>query len=75
MSDKRDNKMIPPKVPKGGNYQLWVILVTIAVIMGVMWFTSNNNQSISINFVYPLIGKQHKLHLLFNWEFARFTIE
>lgn len=44
MSDKqRDNKIIPPKVPKGGNYQLWVILITIAVIMGVMYFTSTNN--------------------------------
>ncbi|MBX2967257.1 MAG: ATP-dependent zinc metalloprotease FtsH [Cyclobacteriaceae bacterium] len=44
MSDKRENKMIPPKVPKGsGNYQLWVILVTVGVIMGVMFFTSNNN--------------------------------
>jgi cell division protease FtsH len=43
MADKNDKKIIPPKVPKGGNYQLWVILVTIAVIMGVMYFTSNNN--------------------------------
>jgi AFG3 family protein len=43
MAEKNDNKIIPPKVPKGGNYQLWVILVTIAVIMGVMWFTSNTN--------------------------------
>ncbi len=43
MAEKNDNKILPPKVPKGGNYQLWVILVTIAVIMGVMWFTSNTN--------------------------------
>lgn len=43
MADKNDNKVGPPKVPKGGNYQLWVILVTIAVIMGVMYFTSNSN--------------------------------
>jgi AFG3 family protein len=43
MAEKNDNKIVPPKVPKGGNYQLWVILVTIAVIMGVMWFTSNTN--------------------------------
>lgn len=43
MAEKKDNKIIPPKVPKGGNYQLWVILITIAVIMGVMYLTSNNN--------------------------------
>lgn len=42
MADKKDNKILPTK-PPGGNYQLWVILVTIAVIMGVMYFTTNNN--------------------------------
>ena len=41
MPDK--NKMIPPKPPRGGNYQLWVILGTVAIIMGVMYFTSTNN--------------------------------
>jgi AFG3 family protein len=41
MSDK--NKIIPPKVPRGNNYQLWVILGTVAIIMGVMYFTSTNN--------------------------------
>jgi AFG3 family protein len=43
MSDKKPNKILPPKTPKGGNYQLWIILATIAVIMAVMYFTSNNN--------------------------------
>lgn len=42
MADNQDNK-IQPKTPKGGNYQLWIILATIAVIMAVMYFTSNNN--------------------------------
>jgi AFG3 family protein len=42
MSDK-DKKILPPKPAGGGNYQLWVILVTIAVIMGVMYLTTNNN--------------------------------
>ncbi|HRJ31236.1 MAG TPA: ATP-dependent zinc metalloprotease FtsH [Cyclobacteriaceae bacterium] len=42
MSDKRDNKILPPKVPKGGNYQLWVILATVAVIMAVMYFNTSN---------------------------------
>ncbi|MCU0357577.1 MAG: ATP-dependent zinc metalloprotease FtsH [Cyclobacteriaceae bacterium] len=43
MADKNNNKFIPPKAPRGGNYQLWVILVTLAVIMGVMYLSSSNN--------------------------------
>ena len=39
---KEGNKIQPPKAPKG-NYQLWVILVTVAVIMGVMYFTQSSN--------------------------------
>ena len=42
-TEKKDNnKIIPPKAPKG-NYQLWVILVTVAVILGVMYLNSSNN--------------------------------
>jgi AFG3 family protein len=41
MSDQKkdSNKIVPPKPPKG-NYQLWVILVTVAVILGVMYVNS-----------------------------------
>jgi AFG3 family protein len=39
-SKKDNNKIIPPKPPRG-NYQLWVILVTVAVIMGVMYFSNS----------------------------------
>ncbi len=41
MSDikKDNNKLVPPKPPKG-NYPLWIILVTIAVVMGVMYLGS-----------------------------------
>src|SRR5882672_6602462 len=38
---KGNDKMQPPK-PKG-NYQLWVILVTVAVILGVVYINSTNN--------------------------------
>ena len=42
-TEKKDsNKIQPPKAPKG-NYQLWVILVTIAVILGVVYINSTNN--------------------------------
>ncbi len=42
MSDlkKDNNKLLPPKQPRG-NYQLWVILVTVAVVLGVMYFSNS----------------------------------
>jgi cell division protease FtsH len=43
MADKKDSKpILPPKAPKG-NYQLWIIFVTIAVVLGVMYFGANSN--------------------------------
>ena len=42
-TEKKDNNKIqPPKAPKG-NYQLWVILITVAVILGVVYINSTNN--------------------------------
>lgn len=41
MADKKENKpLLPPKAPRG-NYQVWVILATVAVIFGVIFFTSS----------------------------------
>ena len=40
--DKDRNKMQPPKGPRG-NYQMWVILIAVAVILGVVWATSSSN--------------------------------
>ncbi|MBL7835097.1 MAG: ATP-dependent zinc metalloprotease FtsH [Cyclobacteriaceae bacterium] len=40
--DKERNKMQPPKGPRG-NYQMWVILIAVAVILGVVWATSSSN--------------------------------
>lgn len=40
MADKqKDNKQLLPNKPPRGNYQIWVILVTIAVIFGVMYLS------------------------------------
>lgn len=41
-TEKKDNKIQPPKAPKS-NYQLWVILITVAVIVGVVYINSTNN--------------------------------
>ncbi|MBA4144428.1 MAG: peptidase M41 [Cytophaga sp.] len=39
MADKeRENKVLPPKVPKP-NYQMWIILALVAVILAVTYFT------------------------------------
>jgi len=38
MADKeRDKKIIPPKVPKP-NYQMWIIMALVAVILGISYF-------------------------------------
>ena len=44
MADKKENNkpLLPTKPPKG-NYQIWVIIATIAVIFGVMYFNSANS--------------------------------
>src|SRR5690349_5723360 len=41
MADKpKENKpLLPGKAPKG-NYQIWVILATVAVVLGVMYMSS-----------------------------------
>lgn len=41
MADKKENNkpLLPNKAPRG-NYQIWVILATLAVIFGVMYFNS-----------------------------------
>mgnify|MGYP005814798809 CR=1 FL=1 len=43
MADKKEsNKPILPSKPPRGNYQIWVILATVAVIFGVMYFTQSS---------------------------------
>ncbi len=42
MADKERNKIQPPKGPRG-NYQMWVILIAVAVILGVVYATSSSN--------------------------------
>lgn len=45
MADKKENnKPLLPTKPPRGNYQIWVILATVAVIFGVMYF--NNTSSL-----------------------------
>lgn len=73
---KEGNKIQPPKGPKG-NYQLWVILVTVAVIMGVMYFTQSSNikevkQSDLENMIKS--GDVKKIALIKDQEIAEITL-
>jgi AFG3 family protein len=43
MADKNNNKPLLPNKPPRGNYQIWVILATIAVILGVMYVSNSND--------------------------------
>jgi len=43
MAENKETKKNQPGAPKGGNYQMWVIMVTVAVILGVVWMNSANN--------------------------------
>jgi AFG3 family protein len=44
MADKKDNnKPLLPSKPPRGNYQVWVILATIAVILGVMYINNSSD--------------------------------
>jgi AFG3 family protein len=73
---KEGNKIQPPKAPKG-NYQLWVILVTVAVIMGVMYFTQTSNiKEVEKGALENMIrsGDVKKIALIKDQEIAEITL-
>jgi AFG3 family protein len=45
MADKQkdNNKPLLPNKPPRGNYQMWVILGTIALVLGIMWINQSGN--------------------------------
>ena len=42
MADKKKDNLIPPRGPKG-NYQLWIILALVAVILAVSYFNRSGD--------------------------------
>jgi cell division protease FtsH len=76
-TEKKDNnKVQPPKAPKG-NYQLWVILVTVAVILGVVYINSTNNlKEISQNEVENMVksGDVKKIALIQDQKIVEITL-
>src|SRR5690554_6463188 len=42
MSEKNKNKKFIPKPPQKPNFQLWLIITAVIVLIGVTWFNQNN---------------------------------
>jgi AFG3 family protein len=79
MSDKKENKTQGPnKIPgPKGNSQLWVILITVAVIMGVMYFsTASNVKEVKQNDLENMVrsGDVKKIALIKDQDYAEITL-
>jgi AFG3 family protein len=78
MADKKDNnKPLLNKAPRG-NYQIWVILATIAVILGVMYI--NNSSDLKEKSYYEFeqmvrSGDVKKVFLIKNQELVEITLK
>jgi AFG3 family protein len=78
MADKKENNkpLLPPKAPRG-NYQIWVILATVAVIFGVMYMHSSTGlKEKNIDEFYRMInnGEVQKVVLVPNRKFVEITL-
>lgn len=78
MADKKNDKpLLPNKAPRG-NYQIWVILATIAVILGVMYI--NNSSDLKEKSFYEFeqmlkAGDVKKVFLVKNQELVEITLK
>ncbi|HEY9049756.1 MAG TPA: ATP-dependent zinc metalloprotease FtsH [Ohtaekwangia sp.] len=78
MADKKENNkpLLPTKPPKG-NYQIWVIIATIAVIFGVMYFQSANSlKEVDYDEFKQMVksGDVRKVTLVQNQKFVEITL-
>lgn len=78
MADKKDNnKPLLPTKPPRGNYQIWVILATVAVIIGVMYLNNSNNlKEIDYDSFKRMVsdGDVRKVVLVQNRKFVEVTL-
>lgn len=78
MADKKDNnKPLLPSKPPRGNYQIWVILATVAVIIGVMYFNNTNNlKDVDYDTFKQMVnnGDVKKVVLVQNRKFVEITL-
>jgi cell division protease FtsH len=75
--EKKNNKPLLPTKPPKGNYQIWVIIATIAVIFGVMYFNSANSlKELDYDSFKQMVkaGDVKKVTLIKNQEFVEVTL-
>lgn len=79
MADKKDNnKPLLPTKPPRGNYQIWVILATIAVILGVMYINNSSDlKEVSQQDFEQMVrsGDVRKVALIKNQELIEITLK
>jgi cell division protease FtsH len=77
MADKKENKpLLPNKAPRG-NYQIWVILATIAVILGVMYINNSSDlKEVTQSEFEKMVesGDVRKVTLIKNQEMVEITL-
>jgi len=79
MADKKENnKPLLPNKPPRGNYQVWVILATIAVIMGVMYINNSSDLKEVTQYQFEQMvkdGHVRKVALIKNKELVEITLK
>ena len=78
MADKKENnKPLLPNKPPRGNYQIWIILATIAVIFGVMYINNSSDlKEITQNQFEQMVkaGDVKKVTLIKNKDIVEITL-
>ena len=78
MADKKNDKpLLPNKAPRG-NYQIWVILATIAVILGVMYINNSSDLKEKTPYEFEQMvkaGDVKKVFLIKNQELVEITLK
>lgn len=79
MADKKnDNKPLLPNKPPRGNYQIWVILATIAVILGVMYINKSSDLKEVTQYEFEQMvrgGDVRKVALIKNKDLVEITLK
>jgi cell division protease FtsH len=78
MADKKNDKPLSPGKAPRGNYQIWVILATIAVILGVMYINNSSDlKEITQRDFEQMVqsGDVKKVALIKNQELVEITLK
>lgn len=78
MADKKNDKPLLPNKPPRGNYQIWVILATIAVILGVMYINKSSDLKEVTQYEFEQMvrgGDVRKVALIKNKDLVEITLK